>query len=331
MKPPLKTSLEITSTDTGEYRYFFNGQEADNEVFAETALHTFEFRMYDAHLGRFWSVDPLAAKYPWNSTYAFAENRVIDGRELEGLEYISVSNSRIDPSEHKNQDGTYSFNLGDFQFNNVSMVQWEGNDYFKIDKHMYYGEQGWSETGNMDNRMTEWVYTDIQNFDPNTMHTYTWGDSQLQGFDKYGNRLNRNCASLANAQANEMGTTLVNGMVSVGGALNSVGNTLITLNNSDGIDYINRQLEAGNAVVVGVSSTGGKGTDHYVTITGRTTYLGTGAFTFMENAVSNSANVRDFKSNLFFPNPNMDTIIGRSPHREHHAQQYSITRIQKNR
>ena len=134
-----------------------------------------------------------------------------------------------------------------------------------------------------------------------------------------------------NAQANEMGTTLVNGMVSVGGALNSVGNTLITLNNSDGIDYINRQLEAGNAVVVGVSSTGGKGTDHYVTITGRTTYLGTGAFTFMENAVSNSANVRDFKSNLFFPNPNMDTIIGRSPHREHHAQQYSITRIQKNR
>ena len=172
MKPPLKTSLEITSTDTGEYRYFFNGQEADNEVFAETALHTFEFRMYDAHLGRFWSVDPLAAKYPWNSTYAFAENRVIDGRELEGLEYISVSNSRIDPSEHKNQDGTYSFNLGDFQFNNVSMVQWEGNDYFKIDKHMYYGEQGWSETGNMDNRMTEWVYTDIQNFDPNTMHTY---------------------------------------------------------------------------------------------------------------------------------------------------------------
>ena len=94
---------------------------------------------------------------------------------------------------------------------------------------------------------------------------------------------------------------------------------------------IQRIAEAGNAVVVGVSSTGGKGTDHYVTITGRTTYLGTGAFTFMENAVSNSANVRDFKSNLFFPNPNMDTIIGRSPHREHHAQQYSITRIQKNR
>ena len=88
MKPTLKTSPKFTSTDTGEYRYFFNGQEADNEVFAETALHAFEFRMYDAHLGRFWSVDPLAAKYPWNSTYAFAENSPISFLELEGLERL---------------------------------------------------------------------------------------------------------------------------------------------------------------------------------------------------------------------------------------------------
>jgi RHS repeat-associated protein len=326
---PFGYPISNRSTNIGGYRYFFNGQEVDNEMFGEVALHTFEFRMHDARLGRFWSVDPLAAKYPWNSTYAFAENRVIDGFDLEGLEYISVCNSGINPSEHKNQDGTYSFNLGESQFNNVSMVQWEGNDYFKIDKHMYYGDQGWSDTGELSEKKTTWVYTDIQNFNPSTMHTYTWGDVKLQGFDKYGNPLNRNCASLANAQANEMGTNLVNGLVSISGALNSVGNTLISLNNSDGIDYINRQLEMGNAVVVGVSYTGGKGTDHYVTITGRTTYLGTGAFTFMENAVSNSANVRDFKSNLFFPNPG--SIIGRSPHREHYAQQYNITRIQKNR
>lgn len=35
------------------------------------------------------SVDPLAKEYPWNSTYAFAENRVIDGLDLEGLEYAT--------------------------------------------------------------------------------------------------------------------------------------------------------------------------------------------------------------------------------------------------
>jgi hypothetical protein len=36
---------------------------------------------------RFLSVDPLSDKYPHNSPYAFSENRVIDGVELEGLEY----------------------------------------------------------------------------------------------------------------------------------------------------------------------------------------------------------------------------------------------------
>ncbi len=43
--------------------------------------------MYDPGIGRFFAVDPLAAEYPYNSTYAFSENRVIDGVELEGLEY----------------------------------------------------------------------------------------------------------------------------------------------------------------------------------------------------------------------------------------------------
>jgi hypothetical protein len=38
----------------------------------------------------FFAVDPLASKYPHNSVYAFSENRVIDGIELEGLEVVLV-------------------------------------------------------------------------------------------------------------------------------------------------------------------------------------------------------------------------------------------------
>ena len=72
----------------GGYRYFFNGQEADNEVLGEGTLHAFEYRMHDTRIGRFWSVDPLAAKFPWNSTYAFAENSPIGFLELEGLETV---------------------------------------------------------------------------------------------------------------------------------------------------------------------------------------------------------------------------------------------------
>ena len=74
----------------GGYRYFFNEQEADNEVFGEGALHAFEYRMHDTRIGRFWSVDPLAGNFPWNSTYAFAENRVIEGKELEGKEVLLI-------------------------------------------------------------------------------------------------------------------------------------------------------------------------------------------------------------------------------------------------
>ena len=36
-------------------------------------------------LGCFFNLDPLADGYFYNSPYAFTENRVIDGRELEGL------------------------------------------------------------------------------------------------------------------------------------------------------------------------------------------------------------------------------------------------------
>lgn len=46
--------------------------------------------MHDTRIGRFWSVDPLAGKFPWNSTYAFAENRVVDGMELEGKEVLLI-------------------------------------------------------------------------------------------------------------------------------------------------------------------------------------------------------------------------------------------------
>lgn len=43
-------------------------------------------------VGRFFNIDPLAEKFTYNSPYAFAENRVIDGRELEGLEWVSSRN-----------------------------------------------------------------------------------------------------------------------------------------------------------------------------------------------------------------------------------------------
>src|SRR5690554_5482341 len=74
----------------GEYRYSFQGQEADNEIKGTGNSINYKYRMHDPRIGRFFAVDPLAAKFPHNGPYNFSENRVIDAFELEGLETITI-------------------------------------------------------------------------------------------------------------------------------------------------------------------------------------------------------------------------------------------------
>ena len=51
--------------------------------------------MHDPRVGRFFAVDPLTKKYPHNSPYSFSQNRVIDGIELEGLEFYYTANGSL--------------------------------------------------------------------------------------------------------------------------------------------------------------------------------------------------------------------------------------------
>jgi RHS repeat-associated protein len=71
---------------SSSYRYGFQGQEKDDELKGEGNSMNYTFRMHDPRVGRFFARDPLQKSYPWNSPYAFSENRVIDGIELEGRE-----------------------------------------------------------------------------------------------------------------------------------------------------------------------------------------------------------------------------------------------------
>ena len=84
------------------YRYGFNGKENDNEVKGERNQQDYGFRIYDSRLGKFLSVDPLYKEYPWNSTYAFAENDVIRSIDLDGAEkkIVTIRN-------WKNSDGVW--------------------------------------------------------------------------------------------------------------------------------------------------------------------------------------------------------------------------------
>ena len=88
---PFGSLLPGRNYSSGSYRFGFQGQEKDDEIHGSTGTSlAFEYRMHDPRVGRFLSIDPLAAKYAYNSPYAFSENRVIDGVELEGLEWQTV-------------------------------------------------------------------------------------------------------------------------------------------------------------------------------------------------------------------------------------------------
>jgi RHS repeat-associated protein len=62
----------------------FIGQQLDDDLGLN--WYQFRFRNHDPQIGRFIEIDPLADKYVYNSTYAYAENKVGMGFDLEGLE-----------------------------------------------------------------------------------------------------------------------------------------------------------------------------------------------------------------------------------------------------
>ena len=89
MKPPLTYSPRFTSTNNGGYRYFFNGQEGDNEVFGETANYAAEFWQYDSRLGRRWNLDWIYK--PFASNYAAFANNPVWFADPSGLDTISMN------------------------------------------------------------------------------------------------------------------------------------------------------------------------------------------------------------------------------------------------
>ncbi|WP_294206174.1 DUF4329 domain-containing protein [uncultured Chryseobacterium sp.] len=78
-----------TATTQNAYQYKYQGQELQ-----ETGWYSFKWRNYMPDVGRFFNVDPLSEKYPTWTPYAFSGNRVIDARELEGLEPYVLFNTR---------------------------------------------------------------------------------------------------------------------------------------------------------------------------------------------------------------------------------------------
>jgi RHS repeat-associated protein len=74
---PFGVTLSGRSWSSG-YRYGMNGMEKDDEIIGSGNMYTTEFRENDTRLGRWWSVDPLASDYPWQSPYVSMDNNPIN-------------------------------------------------------------------------------------------------------------------------------------------------------------------------------------------------------------------------------------------------------------
>jgi hypothetical protein len=88
-----------------QYRYGFQKQEIDDEIW--NGAISYLYRVEDPRIGRFFATDPLEKDYPHNSPYAFSENRVLDGIELEGAEWKPIYGAN--DKEHKKDPIRYEW------------------------------------------------------------------------------------------------------------------------------------------------------------------------------------------------------------------------------
>ena len=141
------------SSGDGDYRFGFQGQEKDSEISGNDGGHlAFKYRIHDVRLGRFLSRDPLYQSYPWNSDYAFSENRLIDGIEFEGLEHVptwskdgDVAYPVIKVPTHSYIKEFMGFNVHDLKF----VKEYVSKDLAKINVSLPDGSSlGFFFTGN---------------------------------------------------------------------------------------------------------------------------------------------------------------------------------------
>ncbi len=66
------------------YRYGFNGKEKDDELKGIGNSYDFGARMLDPRVGRWFKIDPLSQKYPYDSPYIFSGNSPISIMDPDG-------------------------------------------------------------------------------------------------------------------------------------------------------------------------------------------------------------------------------------------------------
>ncbi|MDB9954023.1 DUF6443 domain-containing protein [Flavobacteriaceae bacterium] len=98
----------------------FQGQELTEDLGLN--IHEWKYRVSYPDIGCFWQVDPLASDYVYNSTYAFQENKLGMGTELEGKELQLFSYLQADAAVRPNGVGAHTLGVGQGLENTVTGI-----------------------------------------------------------------------------------------------------------------------------------------------------------------------------------------------------------------
>jgi hypothetical protein len=108
--------IESKSYSISSYKFGFTNQERDDELYGIGNFIQFEFRFVDTRLIRFFTIDPLIAKFPFWSPYQFGGNQLIGSRELEGCEpevsFSAVASARINVGGKDGASGSIGIAAG---------------------------------------------------------------------------------------------------------------------------------------------------------------------------------------------------------------------------
>ncbi len=99
----------------------YQGQEFTEDLGLNT--HEWKYRVSDPAILRFWQIDPLAEDYVYNSTYAFQENKLGMGIELEGAELLGWEQLAIaDAAARPNGVGAHTIGVAQGLTNTVTGI-----------------------------------------------------------------------------------------------------------------------------------------------------------------------------------------------------------------
>ncbi|WP_343631547.1 RHS repeat-associated core domain-containing protein [Fluviicola sp.] len=158
---PFGMEMPGRNNNIDKYRYGYNGMELDNEVKGNGKSYTTEFRQYDPRLGRWMSLDPLMAEFPWMSPYvAFNDNPVYytDPLGLKGGPAVEYMYGAVD-TEYEKKVVLDLENVTDYQTQSFRYDQ--GGDQYLFRTYTYFNkkwtvtEKSMTRTGGQDTHNNE--------------------------------------------------------------------------------------------------------------------------------------------------------------------------------